>query len=397
VSRRARVGAVAVVALAVLALVLGWLRARRTTLEPPWLAVYEAIGQDLLLLGPPVDGAGARRRLGCLHLPRWAVRVGEKDDRLLLLDPTAASPSLLAVDLERLRRIVAGRATCDDAHPPLVRVALHANKVPYRGLIDGDTIWVSYFGERFVERYRWHARHSPPVAYDGALPLPGDDLGLSDLALVGDTLAVAASGYRCYGANCPRGHFAPGRVFLVDRATAAARVVLPENVNSAGLYRHLDGATFVISAGDYAGGHGSVQRLGADGTLGRAIRLPPGSAAGSARALDRDHFVVLQMSGEHLFVIDAAADALTRVLRFDGERFVAVDAAAALPDRATADFQDLVADGAVPDRFFVVDSKGERLLVVRWHAADAALTVEHVVPLGDARFRVSPNWALWLR
>lgn len=391
-SRRARVGAAALV-LVLAAAALGWLRAhRRTTLQPPWLVVYESLGQDLLLLGPPVDGGGARRRLACLDLPRWAVRVGEADDRLLVLDPTPAHPSLLVVDLEALRRIAAGKATCDGAHPPLARVALHAGKVPYRALVVGDAIYVSYFGERFVERYRWRARGGEPVEFDRALPFVGDDLGLSDLALVGDKLAVAASGFRCFGPRCPQGHFAPGRVFIVDGGTM--RAVAPANVNSAGLYRHVDGTSFVISAGDYAGGYGSVQRLAADGTLGREIRLPPGCAAGSARSLDARHFVVLQMSGEHVFIVDAAAESLRRALRFDGSRFVEVSATAPLPDRAAADFQDVVSDGA---RLFFVDSKGERLVVARFHAGDATLGVERVEPLGDERFRVAPNWAFWLR
>lgn len=365
---------------------LWWWTHRRTTLAPPWLVVYEALGQDLVLLGPPVDGEGPLTRVGCEKLPRWALRAGELHDRMIVLDPTPASPSLLLIDLERLRRVAAGRARCEEA-PLWTRVALHAGKVPYRGLVAGDLVWVSYFGERFVERYRWRRG---TLAYDGTLTLDGDDLGLSDLALVGDQLAVAASGYRCYGQDCPRGHFAPGRVFLVG--SAGTRVAAPANVNSAGLYRHVDGTTFVISAGDYAGGHGSVQRLAADGTLGREILLPPGSAAGSAHALDARHFVVLQMSGEHLFVVDAAGESLVRALRFEGARFVDVSPTASLPDRASADFQDVVGDG---DRLLFVDSKGERLIVARF--AGGTLAVERIRPLGDARFRMAPNWAFWIR
>jgi hypothetical protein len=397
---RGRVAGVVAIA-ALIATLLLVRQARRhaspahTALAQPWLLVYNAVAKDALLVADPANGGTVRRPVQCLGLPRWALRVGIADDRLVVLDPDAIAPALLLVDLEALRRVADG-AACDPR--AVTRIPLHTRKQPYRAILAGAALYVSYFGENLVDEYQWRAGAPPEVRWRRSLSFAGRDLGLSDLAIADGKLAVAGSGFFCYGKNCPQGHFRDPRLFVVDVAAATpAPAALPAaNLNAAGLYRHGDGSLWVIEVGDYAGGHSSLQRL-EGGALGAELRLPTNAGAAAARTLDDAHFAVLQMSGEHVFVVDSAHRRLARVLRFDGTRFVEASATAPLPDRSAADLQDLVADVHAADRFFFVDGKGERLVQVRWDAKSQSFVVLATIALGDGRFRTSPAWAVWLR
>jgi hypothetical protein len=102
------------------------------------------------------------------------------------------------------------------------------------------------------------------------------------------------------------------------------------------------------------------------------------------------------MSGEHAFLVDARQDRFLATLRFDGRAFVPVDAQQTpLPDRSAADFQDVLVDPLVPDRFHFIDSRGERLISARYRPP-AGLEVLGSASLKTSAFRTSPNWGIWL-
>jgi hypothetical protein len=370
----------------------------RSTPSRPWLFVYNAVAHDATLLADPARADGPRVTLDCLELPEWALRVGVHGDELVLLDPKQFS--ILTLSTSALRRAAEGDAPCSAARPR--RVPLHAAQVPYRGLLDGDRLYVSYFSGNLVEVYASTGGAGPGWKLESELRFPAsENLGLSDLAVTGGQLAVAATGYFCYSRVCPEGHFRPPRVLFADLHGAThgpfpeAR---PANINSSGLYLDPSGALFVINSGDYGGGYGSVQRLHPDRTVGPEIRLPRAAAPGSAHALGGGLFAVLQFSGEHLFVVDGAGERLRRILRFDGKGFVDLPLdTAQLPDRSASDLQDVVPDPASPNAFFVVDAKREMLLHVAFDAPSASLRLMSTTPLAGSGFRTSPAWAVWLR
>jgi hypothetical protein len=364
--------------------------------EPrPDLAVYNAVSGQISV----VRGLGTRPALtsySCLRLGRWNVRVAVRDGYLITLD--TESRTLHAVLLETVRALGSGRATCHPGENQVaLSLALRSGEVPYRALLHGDRLYVDYFGQNLVEVYAWSPR--PEIAFLREIRFPHPrPLGLSDLAVEGDELVVAAAALTCFSRHCPDESYAAPQVYFVPLEAGGMRSfpgVQPENVNASGLYRHpASGALYVIKTGNYRGGHGSLQRLLPGRRLGSELVLPAGAAPARAFPLDADTFLLLQMSGEHVFLVDARQDRLKAPLRFDGRSFVAPPPGP-VPDRAAADFQDLLADPIAPDRFHLVDSRGDRLVTVRF-TPPARLEVVATLSLKTAAFRTGPAWALWL-
>lgn len=405
-TRRGALG-VALVAVAAAVVVVLAVRARpawrraavtRTALPARALVVYHARTRDLTLLTDPLRPDGPQRRLDCAGLPEWALRVGAREDQLVLLD--ARRPAILTVSREALRRIALGRARCDATVAPLaLRVPLAHGKTPYGGVLDGDRLFVSFFGDNLVEVYRF-ADGVPRWERDIVFAA-SESLGLSDLVVRGDTLVVAGSGFICGGPHCPDGQFHDSTLFFVAPAASWPFPTLtPANHDGAGLYAHPDdGALWVLNAGDFAGGYGSLQRLVDEHRLGPELRLPRGAAPARALRLDARHFVVRQFAGEHLFVVDGVAGRLARIERLDEAAFTAVaPSVAALPERSASDVQDIVADPADGGRFWIVDSKRERLVRARFDAGAGALRFEGATSLGGSGGggRSGPSWAVWL-
>ena len=368
------------------------------------LVVYNAISGDLSVLDAPSAPATAARTLPCVHLHRWSLRVGTHDDHLVTLD--SQDPAIELVSLRMLRRIADGREPCVAGQNRVARrVAIASRRVPYMGLLVGSRLYVSDFSANVIEVYDWvagTANEPPDLRFEREIRFPAArNLGLSDMAARGETLLVAANGYFCFERDCPSGRLAESHLFFVplgETGTGPFPEARPANLNGAGLYTHAPTeAPYVISAGDFGGGYSSLQRVLPDRTLGPEITLLRNAAAKSAFALTDDTFIVLQFSGEHVFLVDARRDRLRRILRFDGAAFVDVPLdTAALPDRASADFQDLLADPGSSGRFYLIDAKGERLLHLRTDNAGSTLEVVRVTVLRTEAYRSFPRWGFWL-
>ena len=80
------------------------------------------------------------RWLSCLDLPPWAMRVGVREDALLLLD--APRHELLLVPLPLLRAAAAGRLACERPEPLVQRIRLDEPEMPYEALASGDDLFV---------------------------------------------------------------------------------------------------------------------------------------------------------------------------------------------------------------------------------------------------------------
>jgi hypothetical protein len=352
------------------------------------LAVYNALTGDLSLV-EDATGAPRRKTLGCARLGKWAVRAGVADGQLIVLDTEHR-----AIEAVPLAAVAAGCAS-GGAELPVRRVPLHASKLPCKGRLVGERLYVTYFADNLIESYRW-----PALTFEDELHIVAErNLGLSDLDAEGTTLLVAGSGYACFDRHCPDGRYQPARVFFLDatRPLAAANPpaeVRPANVNTAGVIAR---PPFAINVGDVEGGYGSLQRIAvAERTLGPEIKLPRAASPSLARALP-GALVVAQMSGEHVFLVDTARDQLRAILRFDGQAFVAVPVdVPSLAERSAADFQDILVDPRAPDRLLLVDAKGERLVRARWSASDFSLTVESVTALATEAYKSTPDWAVWL-
>lgn len=354
--------------------------------RPARLLVFQAVPDAFSVVepGPP---ARVVRTFDCVKLGRWATRVGEQDGKLVALDATA--PALVVVPLDELRRLADG-GPC--AAPDVVRRVPLRHK-PWRGILADGQVFISYFGENLVEAYRW-----PDLVRTRAIDFPSPiNLGLSDLLRERGALVVAASGYYCFERDCPSGRLGDPHVYVVgDQARWPFPEAVPANQNTAALYRHpATGAIYVLNAGAYEGGYGSVQRLLPGPALGPELRLPANAAPGAAYPLAPDLFAVAQFAGPHLFLIDAAADRLAAVLRLDEAGFTPVPPDAPLPERVSTEIQAIAPDPRAPDRFFLVDAKGERLV----HVARRGHTLEVLgqLSLATRAFRTNPHWTVWLR
>jgi hypothetical protein len=103
------------------------------------------------------------------------------------------------------------------------------------------------------------------------------------------------------------------------------------------------------------------------------------------------------MAGEHLFLVDTREDRLRTILKFDGRAFVQVPLdTAALPERSSAEIQDVLADPKDPALLYFADMKGDRLIRARFEPKKWTLEVEKVVPLKTESFRSATQWMVWL-
>lgn len=360
------------------------------------LFVYNSVSGDASLVRGLGSAKASLVELPALKLGRWNVRIGVLDDYLLTLDTEAYR--VHAISLEWVRKQVsgAGELPAEALHTSPLR----AGVVPYRAVIHRDRIFVDYFSANRLEIYRWH-RATAALEYLDELVLPSDKpLGLSDLAIRGDQLWVAASGIRCLKRICPKESKPDPHVFSfrLEPEPLGKRVanLRPSNANAAGLYLHpATGAVYVLNAGDYRAGYSSIQRIRSNGTLTREVRLAPNAGAARAYPLDARTFVILQFSGEYAFVFDAVEDRVLATLRFDGKSFVAVTADAPLSERFKSDLQDVLPDTADTGRFLIVDSKREQLLHIAFQPP-SRLELLNVTSLRTTAFRASPSWLVWL-
>jgi hypothetical protein len=352
----------------------------------PALLVHNALRGDVTVVEDPA-GNPRFTVLPCAQLGRWAVYAGERDGQLVALDTERRQ--LAALDLGKLRG-----ARCPFAEELAVRrVPLHGGAVPYRGRFVGDRLFVSFFSENRIEVYRW-----PDLSWERDIRFEAsENLGLSDMDTDGSTLLVTATGYVCFERHCRGGRFRGSHLYFIDTRTAMTPPfpeAVPANLNTLSV---LANPPYLVSAGDLEGGYGSLQRIKDDHTLGAPIRLPTAAGPETAHYLGDDVLLVHQMAGEHLFLIDTRTDTLRAILRFDGHAFLTVPLdTKALPERSAAELQDVAIDPHDRGRLFLVDMKGDRLVVARHTPGDWTLTVERVDSLATESFRAATQWTSWL-
>jgi hypothetical protein len=368
-------------------LLTGACRTSSTPNRPtPALVVHNALRGDLTLVEDP-GGEPRSSVLPCATIGRWAVYAGVRDGQLIALDTERRQ--LAVVDLRKLRG-----ARCKPGEDlGLRRVPLHGGALPYRGRLVGDRLFVSFFSENRLEVYRW-----PDLAWQRDVTFDSsENLGLSDMDTDGSTLLVTAAGYVCFERDCPGGRFRASHLYFIDARgplTPPFAEALPANLNTLSV---LADPPYVVSAGDLAGGYGSLQRIGVDHTLGAPIRLPTAAGPETAHDLGGGVLLVHQMAGEHLFLIDTHQDTLRAILRFDGHAFVTVPLdTTVLPERSSAELQDVLVDPQDPGRLFLVDMKGDRLVRARHKPGEWTLTVERVDSLATESFRNATQWTAWV-
>jgi hypothetical protein len=350
------------------------------------LVVHNALRGDLTLVEDPA-GEAKKRVLPCAQIGRWAVEGPSRDGKLVALD--TEKHQLALVDLGKVQS-----ARCAPGEDLVTkRVPLHGGAVPYRARLVGDRLFVSFFSENRLEVYRF-----PDLAWERDVRFDAtENLGLSDMDADGSTLLVTAAGYVCFERHCPGGHFRKPHLYFLDTRAAMAPPFVeaePTNVNALSV---LADPPYVVSAGDLEGGYGSLQRIRADRTLGPEIRLPAAAGPETAHPIADGVIVVHQMAGEHLFFIDTREDKLRAILRFDGHAFVKVPLETKeLPERTSAEIQDLLVDPKDPSLLYLVEMKSDRFVRARFRPKEWALDVEKVVSLSTESFRSATQWMVWL-
>lgn len=373
----------------------------------PTFVVHNAVAGNMsAVVGlEEAEPAGAQvHALPCLPLGRWNVRIGAFDDHLLTLDTDGRRVHF--VSLRELVDLARDPGACSADVARITRsVPLRAGKVPYRGVLHGSRLYVDYFLDNLVEIYDCATTpDGPTLSFVDVLRLEHSrPLGFSDMIVYQEHLVVAAAGITCFERVCPPDATSDPRVYFMPlRGTrpwlpsSELEPVVPSNANSSGLYLHEPTSDlYVINSGNYRGGYSSLQRVLPGNQLGPEIRFPAGSGAARAFALDPGTFLVSQFSGEHVFLVDARGDRLLGVRRFRAGSFEPVDSEAPIPERSAADLQDVIADPRSAGRFYLVDSRGERLVHVAWRPPDA-LDVIGQVDLKTPAFRSGPSWGLSL-
>ena len=350
------------------------------------LIVHNALRGDLTLVEDPA-GVPHARPLPCASIGKWALPAAVRDGRLVALDTERRQLDVVELGRVRQARCAAGEDLVS------ARVPLHGGGVPYRGKLAGDRLFVSYFSENRIEVYHW-----PDLTWERDIRFDAkENLGLSDMDVDGQTLLVTATGYVCFERHCPHGRFHASHLYFVDTKsglTPPFREAHPANLNTLSVAAK---PGYVVSAGDLEGGYGSVQRLRPDGTLGVEIKLPRGSGPETIHPLRDGAILVHQMAGEYLFLVDTHEDRLRAILRFDGHAFAPLPLdVAELPDRSSAELQDVVVDPRDPDRLFIVDMKGDRLVRARRKPGQWTLDVERVDSLATESFHSATQWMAWV-
>jgi hypothetical protein len=350
------------------------------------LLVHNALRGDLTLV-EDLAGTPRLRVLPCASIGKWALPAALRDGQLVALDTERRQLAVIKLSGVRQARCLAGEDLVTK------RVPLHGGGVPYRGKLVGERLFVSYFSENRLEVYHWpDLTWERDVRFDAA-----ENLGLSDMDADGQTLLVTATGYVCFERHCPQGRFHASHLYFLDTRgplTPPFREARPKNLNTLSVAAR---PGYVVSAGELEGGYGSLQRLRPDGTLGAEIKLPKGSGPETIHLLHDGALLVHQMAGEYLFLVDPQNDRLRAILRFDGKAFVSVATdVGELPDRSSAELQDVIVDPRDPDRLFIVDMKGDRLVRARRKSGEWTLAVERVDSLANEAFRSATQWMAWL-
>lgn len=348
-------------------------------------------------------GSGAQKALPCVPLAKWSRKVGVKDDHLLVLDTERRT--LVLVPLQELRDVHRGELGCVDGGNRGITVPLPTNQRPFDALLAGDRVFVSYFdsGANHVEMFEWTVENSGPGlrhARSWQLASTGTPLGLSGMAFDGTTLYVAGAAYTCGGPGCTE-RFAPPHLFAVevDASGAVFADLQPANMNAVGVFRHpVSGHTFALLGGDHVDGYSSIQPITA-GVLGEELGVGGDAALGEkAFPIGDEHALLLQMSGDHVFLLHVPTGVIQARWEFDGTRFAALGSKAwDLDTRRQADFQDVIADGN--GGYVLVDSKSEQLVrvMIDVTAAQPTISVVERVPLQQGNTSAgTPAWGVWL-
>lgn|GEM_PF-3444709 len=359
----------------------------------PLLIVFNGATDDWTVVRPTV-WLPRPHTLGCLSMGQWALWAGERDGTQVIVD--THHRTIIVLPTAVLER--AAHHGCQDLDESTVRrVALRAQRLPGTPRLIGDMLYVTYYGDNLIERYRW-----PSLDFDGVYELAADrNLGVSDVAVVDGKLWATTTGQYCMARVCPNGRLGESKLFDLSAPAWPYPSVTTANKNASSLAQNTAG-TFVVMAGDFDGGYSSLQRF-SNGALGPELQLPRNGAAAEAILIDAKHLLVRQFHGAHLFVIDLAADALQDVLRFEGQQFVPVPFGAhpanepALPERGTATFDNMLKtpNGDV----LLVDTLGQRLVMVALEPAAAGhikLTLRRQVSLVTRPGNSGPGYARWV-
>jgi hypothetical protein len=349
----------------------------------PFLVYLDSIAGSLRRLDLET---GDDTALPCLRVGAWSVRVAADRVALVALDPTPGASAVVAIEGPAIRAAARDPSTCRADTPRGERTPLPNQ--PYHGLLDGDRLLVTVFRGNLVE----HLKRTGPTSFRREAPIAltwPENLGLSELLPLGDDrLALTANGHVCFERHCVGGvRMHASHVFLLDRRAPERGPIAdlhPAGRNASAMVRDPStGDVFVINAGELAGGTSSLQRLRAgDATFGPERVIAPNGGIGAAAVVGNGLVLLRRMSGEHLFVLDPRSERILRALRFDGRAFAPTPTTTPLPDRAAADFQDIVLD-ASDGTILLIDAKGRRLVRARV-GTDGSIVVVSIAALGGA-------------
>jgi hypothetical protein len=351
----------------------------------------------VVLVDDPGNPDSVVRTLPCIPVRPWSKSIGVVGDEWLLLDTSGFA--IQAIALDKIRSVSRGELACRPSDDYSRVIPLPRRETPYAGIVFDDSVAVSYFGSNRIELFAW-TRSGARLVQE--LRMPGaTGKGMSDLRLIGDTLFAADVGWRCPTGNLCPVLYGDGGLFSV---TLSGQTLVAESLrhvptgqeNTSALFEH-NSELFVLNTGRVPSGEGSIQRVLGRETLGSALRLGLNSRPAAAVAVDGNHVAVLQLGGDHLFIVDPGRMSLRTVQQFDGERLVRQDPGVkAWPERSDADLVDLWLQPGQPGRFVVVDAKGEQVLYLAFDSARAAFELLGQTALGSVGRRTSPSFAVWL-
>ncbi len=378
-------------------------RAATSLPSAPPLLVYRGQLGTLVAVDDPADPHTRVADVPCVQTRAWAVRAGTwrglvfavdvRAHRLVWFDPAWAAA-------------VAGTGTCPAGardhmwgQAPLVR-----DDTAYAARIADGYLIVTYFDPPAVDVYalqRPGGDSAPTIERVAAWQGGEADRGLGEPAVVDHQLWVPVAGWLGDRGDGLAHYGDAGALAFAWPPGATSGAWRPrrwpaQGTNAVAVFApraHPD-ALWLLLAGDLRTTTGAVDALGRSFAL--SAQFPVGASIAHALELDDETVLLWAFSGDHLYLArpgvaprDVSAFVLTRA----GD-LAQVPLPDRVGDRVQSDVQDVLRYPADSNLLVLIDSKRERLVVVRRTPTGAFHTVGQT-GLAVPAVPTSPSWAVW--
>jgi len=343
--------------------------------------------------------------LPCFDLHKWNSLVSTKDGYLVVLDMNEAAIKIISLNF--ISKVASGEEECNRGGiARKVDLGSEFLFTPAIGTFDpqGERLYVSHFSGNVIQVFRWvtDANSVPNLILEQRYEFSnGGKKGLSGIVVVDDALYVADKSWDCIGKlECD---YSQPMIHVIEKISSSSKSkksfdLFPSTVNTLGFYQHLpSGSLYFLNGGD-KGNASSIQKILDSHSLGKEIKFPANANIGRTTiSLNARYFAVLQLSGDHIFIIDVVTDQLVSISYFDGKGFIQISPETnKLRERNFASIYSMTPDPNVSNTWLLMDSKNEQLVKVYYDSTTQKFISLDQVSLSNSESSLFPSWSFWL-